>query len=78
MKFTYSIYKVVKVDGGSDIDGKYFIVGNMDYVIASDIAENLSIIDTQMTELIMTDDLHIKYIVVKEQTGKTEKTFKVM
>lgn len=76
MKFTYSVYKVVRTDDGSDIDGKYFIVGSMDYDKAVEIAENLSIIETQMTELMMCD-VHIKFIVVKEQTDKIAKTFKV-
>lgn len=76
MKFTYSVYKVVRTDDGSDIDGKYFIVGSMDYDKAVEIAENLSIIETQMTELMMCD-VRIKFIVVKEQTDKIAKTFKV-
>lgn len=77
MKFTYSIYKVVKVDGGSDIDGKYFIGGSLDYDKAVELAENLCTIGIQMTELNMCG-VRVKYIVVKEQTNKVAKTFKVM
>lgn len=76
MKFTYSIYKVVKTQDGSDIDGKYFIGGGLDYYKAVELAENLSVIEIQMTELMLCD-VRIKFIVVKEQTNKVAKTFKV-
>lgn len=77
MKFTYSVYKVIKVDGGSDIDGKYFIGGGLDYDVAVGLAENLSVIDIQMAPEVFMCDMKIKFIVIKEYTNTTVKTFKV-
>lgn len=76
MKFTYSVYKYVKTADGSDIDGRYFVLGNLDFDVAEQLAENLSIIDTQMTELNMCD-VSIKYRVLSEHTGRIKKTFSV-
>ena len=77
MKFTYSIYKVMEVEGGSDIDGKYFIGGGLDLDKALEIAENLSVIEIQMLPELFICDVKIKFIVVREFTNKTVKTFKV-
>lgn len=77
MKFTYSIYKVMEVEGGSDIDGKYFIGGGLDLDKALEIAENLSVIEIQMLPELFICDVKIKFIVVREYTNKTVKTFKV-
>ena len=76
MKFTYSVCKVVKTTEGSDVDGKYFIMGNLDYDNAVDLAENLQVIDIQMSELIMCD-MQITYRVYNEHTGKIKKSFRV-
>lgn len=76
MKFTYRVCKVVKTEEGSDVDGKYFIMGNLDYDNAVYLAENLQVIDIQMSELIMCD-IQITYRVYNEQTGKIKKSFRV-
>lgn len=76
MKFTYGVYKVVKTENGSDVDGKYFIMGNLDYGKAVDLAHSLQVIDIQMCEFMMCD-VKITYRVYSEQTGKIKKSFRV-
>lgn len=76
MKLTYGVYKVVKTAGGSDVDGKYFIMGNLDYDKAVDLAESLQVIDIQMSEFMMCD-VKITYRVYSEHTGRIKKSFRV-
>ena len=78
MNKNYEVVKQIKTDGGSDIDGQYFIGGELSKEQALFIAENLATVDMQtLTELVMCD-VSIAYKVINADTHKVVQTFKVM
>lgn len=75
MKNTYVVYKVIKTTEGSDIDGKYFVAGNMDYYKAEELAKNLACIDKQTLYELLMCEMKVCYKVYNEQTGRIKRVF---
>lgn len=75
MKNKYAVYKVIKTTEGSDIDGKYFVAGNMDYYAAEELAENLACIDKQTLHELLACEMKVCYKVYCEQSGRIKRVF---
>lgn len=75
MRNTYAVYKIIKTTEGSDIDGKYFVAGNMDYYKAEELAKNLACIDKQTLYELLMCEMKVCYKVYSEQTGRIKRVF---
>lgn len=78
MKENYEVVKYIKTTDGSDVDGQFFIGGELSKEHALTIAENLSVVDMQTLNEIVMCAVDITYKVINADTHRVVKEFKVM
>lgn len=71
----YEVIKEVYVKGGSDIDGQYFVGGELSKEHALDIAKNLATVDMQVMNGIILFETNIRYKVINADTHKVVEVF---